>query len=186
MLYSVAGADIGGGHVGRNCGDGIAGRWDYAAKHDILISLPGQLSKPMSDKIILSVKPIWADKILSGEKTIELRRRFMKPSRYPITAFLYSSSPTKALVGVANIEGILIGPPEELRIRVQSGACVIEDQYRAYFEGADEAVALMLTAPIRLGRPISLAELRSFSGFSPPMSWRRIKPAELDLVEGRT
>ncbi len=139
----------------------------------------------MPDKIILSVKPIWADKILSGEKTIELRRRFMKPLRYPITAYLYSSSPAKALVGVATIEDILIGPPEELRVRVQSRACVIEDQYRAYFDGADEAVALILTAPVRLGYPISLAELRSFSGFSPPMSWRRIKPPELDLVKGR-
>lgn len=49
--------------------------------------------------IILSIKPKYADLILSGQKTIELRRRFAKYCDDSDRIYLYASSPIKSVVG---------------------------------------------------------------------------------------
>ena len=95
----------------------------------------------MLDCVILSVKPRWADKILSGQKVIELRRRFPIPPS-PISALLYASSPTKALVGVVTVESVACLPPDVLWPRVAQHACVTIWQYQSYFEESDKAFAL--------------------------------------------
>ena len=135
-----------------------------------------------AQEIVLSVKPIWADLIMSGRKTVELRRRFPRLSGGKVTALLYSTSPVMAMVGIVHIEDTIILPPDELWQHVAAHACVTESQYQAYFQGAKEAAALFLGTPIPLPAPIPLGLLRASANFAPPMSWRRAKPAELELV----
>lgn len=133
-------------------------------------------------KIVLSVKPRWMNLIMSGRKTVELRRRFPMLSGAPVTALLYSSAPVMAIVGSVHIEDIVVLPPDQLWRRVADQAGVSEDQYRAYFGGAVEASALFLGTVKVLPTPIPLGQLRSSANFTPPISWRRAKPAELELV----
>lgn len=135
-------------------------------------------------EIVLSVKPLWTDLIMSGVKTVELRRRFPMLSGQSVTALLYSTGPIMAMVGIVHIEEIVVLPPDQLWSRVADRACVTEGQYRAYFEGAKEASALFLRTVKALPTPIPLGQLRSSADFTPPMSWRRAKPAELELVRG--
>lgn len=134
--------------------------------------------------IVLSVKPVWTDLIMSGRKTVELRRRSPMLSGGPMTALLYSTGPVKAVIGTVHIEDIVTLPPEDLWPRVADRACVTESQYRAYFEGAKEASALFLGTVNALPKSLPLGQLRSSVDFAPPMSWRRAKPAELELVWG--
>ncbi|MBF0375058.1 MAG: hypothetical protein HQL39_16780 [Alphaproteobacteria bacterium] len=132
--------------------------------------------------IVLSVRPVWAILITAGSKTVELCRKFPKFSG-PVTALLYSTGPVKAMVGVVTIDDTVILPPAALWPRVSDRACVTEDQYRAYFCGTEEACALFLGAVRALTKPISLEQLRSSADFVPPMSWRRAKPEEIDLMK---
>ena len=48
-------------------------------------------------KILLSMKPYWRDRIMSGEKIYEYRTRFVKDD---VVAFLYVSKPVQAISGI--------------------------------------------------------------------------------------
>ena len=55
--------------------------------------------------LLLSLKPRYADAILSGAKTIELRRT--RPNiKVPALALIYSTSPVRSLVGSCCVESI--------------------------------------------------------------------------------
>lgn len=136
-----------------------------------------------SQVIVLSVKPVWADLIISGRKTIELRRKFPKFSAGLVTALVYSTGPKKAMVGTVSIEDTVILPAAVLWPRVADHACVTKEQYSAYFDGTGEACALFLGAVRAWASPIPLDQLRLSGDFVPPMSWRRAKPWEIDLVK---
>lgn len=142
-----------------------------------------ELTKSNNPKaIILSIKPTWADMIMSGKKHIELRRRFTNLSQVSTRALLYASTPVKAIVGIVSIDRVMTLPPEELWPHVAEGAAVAYDDYVCYFKDAPLTTALFLDNPVELKHPIGLADLRLELEFTPPMSWRWMKPKENELL----
>jgi predicted transcriptional regulator len=129
--------------------------------------------------LFLSIKPIFARKILSGTKTIELRR--VRPNVTPgNTVLIYSSSPEMALLGSAQVEEILSDTPSDLWGQVKDNAGVSRREYNAYFSGSTTAIGIRLGAVQRLARPISLRELRErWPWLRPPQSYRYVD-ARLD------
>lgn len=83
----------------------------------------------MDASVILSVKPEWGEKILLGEKVVELRRRFPIFST-PVNALLYASSPIKALVGVVTIRNVVCLPPSNLWQSFANESCVSFEQFQ--------------------------------------------------------
>jgi predicted transcriptional regulator len=124
--------------------------------------------------LFLSIRPTFANMILDGTKTIELRR--IRPNIMPGHAVLiYSSSPAMALLGSACVEEILTGSPHELWRQVKDEAGVSLEQYQNYFDGATTAIGIRLCAVQRLDRPISLQELRErWPWLRPPQSYRYV------------
>ena len=57
--------------------------------------------------ILVSVRPIYASKILHGQKTVELRRKFPEVGATGALILIYSSSPVSAVVGCARIKHVL-------------------------------------------------------------------------------
>lgn len=57
-------------------------------------------------KVILSIKPYYAEKILSGEKTYELRKSIFKAPNIT-TVIIYASSPISRIIGEFEIDGII-------------------------------------------------------------------------------
>jgi predicted transcriptional regulator len=49
--------------------------------------------------VLVSIRPFYASKILTGHKTVELRRKFPEVGAVGATALIYSSSPVSAVVG---------------------------------------------------------------------------------------
>ncbi|HEM6916458.1 TPA: hypothetical protein U2I36_004255, partial [Providencia stuartii] len=64
--------------------------------------------------ILLSIKPIHANRIISGLKTIEIRRKIGQQFRENMKIFIYASSPTKKLLGSAMIDKIVIRNKSEI------------------------------------------------------------------------
>ena len=58
--------------------------------------------------MILSLRPRFADAILSGVKTVELRRTEPK-IRVPTLAFIYASTPARALLGTCIVTSVESG-----------------------------------------------------------------------------
>lgn len=126
--------------------------------------------------LFISVKPQYAKAILDGTKTVELRRtRPNLPDGSLV--ILYSSTPTRAVVGWACLTGVREGTPIEIWHDYGAAAAIEEPDYDAYFDGTDQAFALELEGVVAAVQPIPLDTIRSI-GIQPPQSWRYV-PADV-------
>lgn len=124
----------------------------------------------MSNTVLLSVRPEYADKIFSGTKTVELRRIF--PKATIDTVLMYVTSPVKALVGITTVEKVIVQHPFALWKRVRNEAGITYEEFETYYEGASLGYAIFLDEVKRFSQPISLNELREqWAGFQPPQSY---------------
>lgn len=126
--------------------------------------------KPQRD-VVLSIKPVYSEKILDGSKTVELRRRFPVSAPNGTLAYIYSTSPVKAMVGAAAIRDVLKLPVEQIWTEFESTALIARDQFDKYFEGIDHGFALVFEDVKTFSRPLPLSELREKFGFEPPQSF---------------
>jgi predicted transcriptional regulator len=122
-------------------------------------------------RLLLSIRPVYAEAILSGIKTVELRRTRPRVA-IPTEALIYASTPLRALVGTCQVDSV-----EELTIAQlwkQTGAlaAIAKSDFMSYFEGASTGFALHLSLPRRLDDPVGLTQLRvNVDGFNPPQSF---------------
>jgi len=127
--------------------------------------------------LLLSLRPRFAQAILDGEKTTELRR-------HPINAepgsrvILYASAPTMAIVGTARLKNIETSQPTDAWNRYRDRLALEESEYYGYLDGSDQAFLLHLTGINCLDEPLRLSELRRHGGFQPPQSFRYIAPTD--------
>ncbi len=121
--------------------------------------------------MILSLRPRFADAILSGVKTVELRRTEPK-IRVPTLALIYASTPVRALLGTCVVTSIESGHLAVLWRVHGAGSGLDHGEFMNYFEGVQAGSALSLANLRRLDRPIPLVELRSRpTGFRPSQSF---------------
>jgi len=133
--------------------------------------------------LLLSVKPRFADLILDGTKTVELRR--VAPTIEPgAFALLYASSPLCQLLGTCRIIDVNVSSTAEIWKRYGQQCALTEEEYTSYFEGARRAVAIVLDNPSRLLEQPSLKTLRQrMAGFTPPQSFRYLSPSMLEQLQ---
>lgn len=122
--------------------------------------------------VLLSIRPEFASKILTGEKTVELRRRFPTEAVTGATAIIYSSSPVQAIVGYARIDDVLALTVKQIWQRYGKSACISKKRFDAYFEGLDRGFAIILGDVIEFENSIKAEELREDFDFIPPQSFR--------------
>lgn len=128
----------------------------------------------------LSVHPRWASAILSGSKTVELRRR--APTLGPDARVLvYATTPVKAVVGTSSIVDVVSLPLDELWLRYGARSAATREEFDLYFCGSSIGVAIVLGDATRLDREISLSELRDH-GEPPAQGWRYLQRRSTDLL----
>jgi len=87
-------------------------------------------------KVLLSIKPKYAEMILSGEKKYEFRRAiFKKPDVRKI--IIYASSPVSKIIGEFEIDDILSFDVSELWLLTMEYAGIDKDYYDSYFSGKE-------------------------------------------------
>lgn len=129
------------------------------------------------EEAIISIHPKYSDAILRGEKTIELRRRI------PNTAigtrlWIYATRPQAAIVGSAVVKEILRGTPDTIWNSCKTEICIDRKSYDDYFEGAKEAIGIVLSNVVQL-HPIEIEQLRKVKkGFHPPQVLARLSAAD--------
>ena len=132
--------------------------------------------------LFLSIHPEHAERILRGEKTVELRRT--RPRTDPGTRIaLYASSPTKAVVGYCRLGEVREGAPSTIWRAVGSQTSISRKQFDAYFEGTHRAIALHIEDPHLLAVPLGLDAIRElWHGFHPPQTFRYLDPTTAELL----
>ena len=124
--------------------------------------------------VVLSLKPRFAEAILSGVKTVELRRTEPKIV-VPTRALLYASTPVRALVGTCIIDSIRSADLATLWDEFGSRSDLCHREFLQYFVGVDRGTALTLSQPRAFGQQVPLEDLRAQpKGFRPPQSFSYI------------
>ncbi len=120
----------------------------------------------MAEQVLMSIRPRFADAILSGKKTVELRRR--KPGfGEGTTVMIYASAPEQKVAGHFAVGSVISASPSELWQRVGQRSGVTKAEFDAYFAGCAVAHAIEIEQPTRLS-PSRLA-------FRPPQSWQYLR-----------
>lgn len=151
----------------------LYGAFDLEQGHDDQLVLPLLGDEPFKGQrdVVLSIKPVYSDKILEGLKTVELRRRFPVSAPSGALAYIYSTSPVKAMVGTVSIRDVLKLPVEQIWTEFESVAFIEREQFDKYFDGLDHGFALVFNDVRAFSRPLPLSELREKFGFEPPQSF---------------
>lgn len=123
-----------------------------------------------SRMMALALKPRFAESILSGAKTVEVRRVAPK-IEMPAKALLYASTPTQAIIGCCDIIGSDVQSDID-KLWASHGPCMglPRSEFDAYLAGAASGTALSLARPARFGAPVGLRQMREM-GLRPPQSY---------------
>jgi predicted transcriptional regulator len=127
--------------------------------------------------LLLSVRPRFAEAILSGQKTVEVRRRRIG-THEGASVVLYASSPVMAVVGTARIERVETIPLEEAWSRYGHSMGISRSEFDEYLDGSQIACLLVLSDPSALIEPVPLGELRRGQHFQPPQSYRFVAQSD--------
>jgi predicted transcriptional regulator len=130
---------------------------------------------------LVSVRPKYAAKLLDGEKTVELRRRFPDAGCAGATVFIYSSSPICALVGHAEIKDVRKLGVSALWREHSDAACISRKDFYRYFSGVKFGFAILLGTVKPMTR-VTASDLESQFGIVPPQSYRYVAKNFLSLI----
>lgn len=125
-------------------------------------------------KVILSIKPEFAEKIFNGSKKYEFRRSIFKdPTVKKI--IVYASAPISKIVGEFEIDKILRSELNTLWSKTKEYSGISEEYYLKYFEGKKEGDALKIKKPHKYEDHLSI---KDDFGLVPPQSFAYLKESK--------
>lgn len=107
-------------------------------------------------KIIVSINPEYAEKILSGEKKFEYRTRVAK--QQVDTLIVYATKPIMKVVAEVEILGVIATSPEELWNQTKNQSGITKAFFDKYFKDKQVAYAYRLGEVKVYERPKSLLD----------------------------
>ena len=130
-------------------------------------------------KVLLSIKPEYASKILSGEKRFEFRKvGFSNPDVN--TVVIYATRPVGKVVGEFEVARIYHDSPSKIWEKTKAYAGVNKKFFDAYYQGRSNAVAIAVGRVVKYERPFDLNELGGPK--TPPQSFCYIGSPELQVA----
>jgi len=118
-------------------------------------------------RILLSIKPEFAEKIFSGEKKYEFRRVIFKKRQVKVVV-VYACAPIQKVLGEFIISQILYDDVESLWRKTRKHSGITEELFYRYFENKDRGYALRIHSVKRYRTPLSLSK---HFGLLPPQSY---------------
>lgn len=126
----------------------------------------------MPKKLLLSIKPEYAEKILDGRKRFEFRRIVFRDETVR-NVLIYASSPVSKIIGEFEIDGILSMSKYDLWRETQHYAGISWDVFKKYFDGKDECHAIRVANPKRYEVPLNLYQAVQLK--RPPQSFAYVE-----------
>ncbi|HEY3566582.1 MAG TPA: ASCH domain-containing protein [Thermoanaerobaculia bacterium] len=128
---------------------------------------------------LISIKPIYVQQILSGIKTVEIRRR---PIRIPpgTRLWIYSTRPDACVIAVTLIRKVEAGSPVNLWPQIKGMVGISEERFMAYTAGLANITVLFLGCIEKLDPALDLEEIRGvLPHFHPPQFFSWLPDGEL-------
>ena len=128
--------------------------------------------------ILMSIKPEYVDKIFSGEKKYEYRKRLCKEKID--TIIVYSSFPIQKVVGELKIKQVLYDKKTIIWNKTNRYGGITKTKYDKYYENCDYAVAYEIEKAILYDKQ---KELKNFNVRMAPQSYVYITNKGVDPNE---
>ncbi|MBI0094666.1 MULTISPECIES: ASCH domain-containing protein [Gilliamella] len=106
-------------------------------------------------KVLLSIKPEFVEKILSGEKKYEFRKKLFKRQSVK-TIVIYATMPIGKVVGEFDIDHVISDEPNLVWEKTKKYAGVSKSFYDEYFEEKSLAFAIAVGKVTLYDEPKSL------------------------------
>lgn len=121
-------------------------------------------------KILLSIKPEYVKKIMSGEKKYEYRKRIFKQNIDSI--IVYACKPCGLIVGEIIIDKILCNTAQDLWNTTKQNSEVSKEFFFNYFKDNKKCYAIKIQKFIRYNNPVN--PYQYINNFKPPQSYKYI------------
>ena len=118
-------------------------------------------------KVLLSIKPTFADRIFNGDKKYEFRKVIFKKPNIK-TVIVYASSPVKKVIGEFEIDAIVSDIPSNLWKKTQKKSGISKEFFFSYFVERQIGFAIKVKKTKRYKKPLCL---RTQFNISPPQSF---------------
>lgn len=118
-------------------------------------------------KVVLSIKPEFANKIFDGTKKFEFRKAIFKNEKIK-TVIVYSSSPVQQVIGEFEIERIINHDIDTLWGLTHQESGITEDYFYKYFADRVEGFAIQIKKVKKYRTPKCL---RTDYNLFPPQSF---------------
>jgi predicted transcriptional regulator len=120
-------------------------------------------------KVLLSIKPEFANLIFSGEKKYEYRKQIFKKDVK--TVVVYASSPVQKVIGEFSIDQIDYDNLEELWAKTEEHSGITFKYFTEYFINHDKGYAIKISKLKKYKSPFPLATIYNST---PPQSFAYI------------
>ncbi len=121
-------------------------------------------------KVLLSIKPEYAEKIFKGEKKYEYRRVIFKRKDIT-TVVVYATAPVSKIVGEFKINDVMFDDIFSLWQKTKEFGGISEEFFHHYFENREKGYAIRVGETEMYEDPISL---KDEYGLNPPQSFAYI------------
>ena len=122
-------------------------------------------------KALLSIKPEYVEKIISGEKKFEYRKKIFKENVDSVV--IYSTMPVGKIIGEFSLNEIICDTPENIWSRTKLFSGVDEEFFNIYFDNVKSGFALKIENLNIYQTPINPKDL--FKDFVAPQSFMYIE-----------
>jgi predicted transcriptional regulator len=126
----------------------------------------------MDKLLLISIKEKYVKEILSGDKTIELRKSMPK-IKAGDTVIIYTTQPKKAVTAIATVKRILKMSPKTMWTDHESALGIIKSEFDEYYKESKFAIGIELEDVIRLDTEILLSAIKLIHPkFTPPQTFK--------------
>lgn len=133
-------------------------------------------------QIIMSIKPCYVQKILSGEKTVELRSRKLNVQN-GARMWIYSTLPKGCVEVVSTIQSIEYNHPDIIWAQYAKELSITYEEFQKYVHDNEAVSAIRLSNVTKVNNPLTLDFIRScIQKFHPPQFFSHLS-ANMELSD---
>ena len=133
-------------------------------------------------QIIMSIKPCYVQKILSGEKTVELRSRKLNVQN-GARMWIYSTLPKGCVEVVATIQSIEYNHPDIIWAQYAKELAITYEEFQRYVHNNEAVSAIRLSNVMKVKNPLTLDSIMScIQKFHPPQFFSHLS-ANMELSD---
>jgi len=123
-------------------------------------------------RVLFSIKPEYAEKILNGTKRFEYRKAIPRDESVR-TIVIYATMPVGKVIGEFEVGDVFREKPKDLWRRTKYASGITREFFDSYFDGHEQATAIAVRSPKRYATPKTLKDVSG--SVTPPQSFRYLE-----------